>query len=297
MSGFRGVGWRSSVLLALMCGAAVSIAAADDMELLMTRTTPPQPSATLMQALELSVPEWEGDDTQPKISLPADDLRRADEAGLHALDALPASAMTSDFDRAWVAFARGRTLEALGRRDEAMAQYQRLRTMPRTNVLDRYALVQLYGLGDQSAPGWCVGAGPADKPMVWRADYPKAALDRRIEGWVDAIYDVDVGGAIKAVTVKQSSMRVFEQAAGEWLQRQRFKEPSGALPVRPCFGLLRQTYRIHKSASSRGPAFAADAIPHEPEYTFRHIGPSLAIRREARQAIIAAKARERGGNR
>jgi hypothetical protein len=297
MSGLRGGGWRSSVLLALICGAAVSIAAADDMELLTTRTTPPQPSATLMQALELSVPEWEGDDTQPKISLPADDLRRADEAGLRALDALPASAMTSDFDRAWVAFARGRTLEALGRRDEAMAQYQRLRTMPRTNVLDRYALVHLYGLGDQSAPGWCAGAGPADKPMVWRADYPKAALDRRIEGWVDAIYDVDVGGAIKAVTVKQSSMRVFEQAAGEWLQRQQFKEPSGALPVRPCFGLLRQTYRIHKSASSRGPAFAVDAIPHEPEYTFRYIGPSLAIRREARQAIIAAKAQQSGGNR
>ena len=131
-------------MLAAMLGAVAYAAVADDMELLTTRTMPPEPSAALITALQLTVPEWEGDATQPKVKLSADDLKRADEAGLRALDALPAAAMTNDFDRAWVAFARGRTLEALGRREEAMEQYRRLRTMPRTNVLDRYALAHMH---------------------------------------------------------------------------------------------------------------------------------------------------------
>lgn len=271
-----------------MLGAAAHAAAADDMELLTTRTTPPQPSAALIAALQLTVPEWEGDATQAKVKLSADDLRRADEAGLQAIDALPATAMTNDFDRAWVAFARGRTLEALGRREEAVEQYRRLRTMPRTNVLDRYALAHLHALGDDSAPGWCRGVGPGDKPRVWQADYPKAALSRRIEGWVDVIFDVEVGGSIRLVTVRQSSMRVFEQATTAWLQRQQFKDATGGVPDRPCFAFTSFNYRIGRTATTRGPAFAADAIGREPEYSFRYIGPSLAIRREARKALIAA---------
>ncbi len=270
----------------LMCAMAAATAA-PLRELYTTRTSQPQPSPGLMTALNLTVPEWEGDASAEKIKIAEADLRRADEAGLSAIDALPASAISNDFDRAWVAYARARTLAALGRKDEAIAQLQRLRSMPRTALMDRYALIRLHELGDASAPGWCKGVQLSEQPTFWRIDYPSTALKNGIEGWVDVMYDVGADGTVGVVTVAQSSMQAFEPPLVKWLQRLKL-----AAPGQPCFGYLQREFTLHQSATSGRVTVPHDAIERDPEYSLRYIGVSLAIRREARNAIIAARKRQ-----
>jgi TonB family protein len=74
-------------------------------------------------------------------------------------------------------------------------------------------------------------AGPPQMPVMsltaltsLRLDYPGAALDRKVEGWVDLAFTVTAAGKVANVSVLEAMPRgVFEEAAKKALARMRYQ--------------------------------------------------------------------------
>jgi len=216
--------------------AAVLNLSAQDQAGLQTRTTEPEPSARLIRTLDLSPPVATAS-AQPPVT--PELRRRADEAALAALDALPADDARPDRDHVWLAWQRASLLQALGRREEAIAAYRQLRALPaRGEALDRLALSELARLGEPGHAGWCdagyrlLTSRPRDLPP--RPDAARA-LKPGTDGWVSTVVDVRADGGIEYVAISSSSHRIFEQPLRDWLLRQHVVTPLGEAPGRPCY--------------------------------------------------------------
>ncbi len=285
---------RSAILSVLLILAGGSLLAAEsaasdgatEMDLLTSRTTAPELSPELVQALELDVPDWHKKGvTGPRIKIAADTGRRSAEAALEAMNALSPDAPQNDFDRAWLVLQRGAALHALGLDAEAKRVYEGLRALPRTNIQDRQVLAALYGLGEEQHAGWCPSGG---RLLVSKFDtrpaYPRAASARGIEGWVRAMIDVQPDGSISFVSVQSSSLRVFEQPVVVWLKKQQWQLPSGVGPGRPCFAVMAVDFGVAPDSKAR---FPRDAIAPDVEFTYRSVGAAIRVRAAAREAALA----------
>lgn len=257
----------------------------DEMALLTSRTTSPELSAELAHALELDVPDWHKKGaTGPRVKIGDEVGRQSAEAALEALNALDPAVPQSDFDRAWIVYEKGSALKTLGRNDEARRVFESLREMPRTIIQDRKVLAALYSLGDEQHPSWCSSGRLVISKSDTRPVYPRAALARGIEGWVNAMIDVQPDGAISFVSIQSSSLRVFEQPVIVWLRKQQWQLPSDAEPRRPCFAVVPVHFAVPPPGRAR---FPLDGIAPDTEFTYRSIGAAIRVRAAAREAMLA----------
>lgn len=258
----------------------------DDMTLLTSRTTSPELSPEVVRALELDVPEWHKKGaTGPSVKIGDEVGRQSAEAALQALNALDPAVPQSDFDRAWIVYEKGSALKTLGRNDEARSVLESLRGMPRTNWQDRKVLMALHDLGDERHPGSCPSEGRlVISKLDTRPVYPHAALACGIEGWVNAMIDIQPDGSISFVSTQSSSLRVFEQPVIFWLKKQQWQLPSGAGPGRPCFAVAPVHFGVQPPGKAR---FPIDGIAPDIEFTYRSIGAAIRVRAVAREAALA----------
>lgn len=273
-------------VVAMSIGHAVLAAESnsDEMALLTSRTTSPELSAELVHALELDVPDWHKKGaTGPRVKIGDEVGRLSAEAALEALNALDPAVPQSDFDRAWIVYEKGAALRTLGRDDEARRVFERLRDMPRTNIQDRKVLAALYSLGNEQHPGWCSSGRLVISKFDPKPVYPRAALVRGIEGWVNAMIDVQPDGSISFVSIQSSSLRVFEQSVIVWLKKQQWQLPADAEPRRPCFAVAPVHFAVQPPGKAR---FPLDGIAPDTEFTYRSIGAAIRVRAAAREAML-----------
>ena len=267
---------------ALMRGPAMALEPLEPEEiaLLTTRTSAPEVSPQLKQALDLDIPEWHKKGA-PKLKIKIDDdaKRRSNEASLQALNALDPAAIQSDYDRAWVTYQKASVLKALGRKEEAAATFRKVLDMPRTAMQARQARMELNRLGDEQQPGDC---GPGlDSTSGERPDYPMLARSRGIEGWVRLLLDIRPDGSVGNAMVYSSSMRVFEQPSVDFFLKQRYRTETGSGPGRTCFAWVPVSFEM-ENAWQR--AFSSDEITDDYQFTYQSIGAARRVRGLALEA-------------
>lgn len=281
--------WIWPILLVLAaCGARIIDPVETLDPLLTTQTSDPPLSPQLIAALELDVAPWHKPDVPQRIVNIGDAARRRSaEIALAALERLDPEVPQSATDRLWVQFEKASALRELGRTGQARAAFEEVRRMPRTGVMDRYALMNLHALGDERAPGACAIAshrffGPEKSPMP---DYPRDARSGRVEGEVRIIADVRADGSIGTVTVERSTMRIFEQPVIDWVLSRRWLAMDGMPPGAACFLLMPAHFRFKHTNVT---VTAAELMPAQ-RFTFRSIGAAIRYRGEVRQAIVDGK--------
>lgn len=284
--------WRRiMLLLATVLLPATAMAAeltATERQLLTSRTVIPQPSPSLSAALDLDIPDWHKPGATPLAVKLGPDVKRASaQAALDAMQALDPGAAQNDFDRAWLSFQTAAALRDVGRGSEAIAMFEQLLGMPRTQVQDRYTLAALHALGDASKPGWCEG-GHLNPPRGWpHPGYPPAARTHGIEGWVHPILDIAADGTIEYVAIESSSLRIFEQPTIDWLLKAHYQTQNGNGSGQPCFARMQAHFRMHGDAR-----FEMGEIP-EDQWNFSY--PSIGASRRVRAAAIEALQHEAAG--